>query len=304
MSDFTRDEFAEVLDTAERMHAVLERPIRRVPTLRGTTIANVFYEPSTRTRVSFELAGKNLSADVVNIAASGSSVEKGESLIDTFQTIQALGADIVVVRHSRAGAPELASRHLDCGVINAGDGTRGHPTQALLDLYTVRRRLGDVEGRKIVIVGDILHSRVARSGIWAFARMGAEVVLSGPPSLLPDTMEALTNGTGDVRIEHDLDGAIQGADVVMALRVQRERMQAGLLPDLREYARRWSVNPARLERAQRHALVMHPGPMNQGVEISPAVAYSEQSVIEEQVANGVAVRMAVLYLLLTGEGRR
>ena len=205
MSDFTRDEFAEVLDTAERMHAVLERPIRRVPTLRGTTIANVFYEPSTRTRVSFELAGKNLSADVVNIAASGSSVEKGESLIDTFQTIQALGADIVVVRHSRAGAPELASRHLDCGVINAGDGTRGHPTQALLDLYTARRRLGDVEGRKIVIVGDILHSRVARSGIWAFARMGAEVVLSGPPSLLPDTMEALTNGTGDVRIEHDLD---------------------------------------------------------------------------------------------------
>lgn len=209
-----------------------------------------------------------------------------------------------MVRHSRAGAPELASRHLDCGVINAGDGTRGHPTQALLDLYTVRRRLGDVEGRKIVIVGDILHSRVARSGIWAFARMGAQVVLSGPPSLLPDTMADLTDGTGEVRIEHDLDRAIQGADVVMALRVQRERMQAGLLPDLREYARRWSVNPARLERAQRHALVMHPGPMNQGVEISPAVAYSEQSVIEEQVANGVAVRMAVLYLLLTGEGRR
>ena len=216
MSDFTRDEFAEVLDTTEKMHAVLERPIRRVPTLRGTTIANVFYEPSTRTRVSFELAGKNLSADVVNVAASGSSVEKGESLIDTFQTIQALGADIVVVRHSRAGAPELASRHLTCGVINAGDGARGHPTQALLDLYTVQRRLGSVEGRTIVIVGDILHSRVARSGIWAFARMGAQVVLSGPPSLLPDTMAAITNGTGEVRIVHTKSSRVivTGANMV------------------------------------------------------------------------------------------
>ena len=304
MSDFTRDEFAEVLDTAEKMQEVLERPIRRVPTLRGTTVANVFYEPSTRTRVSFELASKNLSADVVNISASGSSVEKGESLIDTFQTIQALGADIVVVRHSRAGAPELASRHLSCSVINAGDGARGHPTQALLDLYTVRRRLGEVEGRKIVIVGDILHSRVARSDIWAFARMGARVVLSGPPPLVPDHLAAITNGTGEVEIVHDFDEAIRGADVVMALRIQQERMQAGLLPNLREYARCWSVTGPRLAHAQRHALVMHPGPMNQGIEISPAVAYGDQSVIAEQVTNGVAVRMAVLYLLLSGAAQR
>lgn len=300
VSDFTRDEFVEVLDTAEKMREVLERPIRRVPTLRGTTVANVFYEPSTRTRVSFEIAGRSLSADIVNISASGSSVEKGESLIDTFQTIQALGADIMVVRHSRAGAPELASRHVTCGVINAGDGARGHPTQALLDLYTVRRHLGNVEGRKVVIVGDVLHSRVARSDIWAFTRMGAQVVLSGPPTLVPDEMAAISTIAGAVEIEPNFDKAIRGADVVMALRLQRERIRAGLLPDLREYAHRWSVTTPRLEHAQRHALVMHPGPMNQGLEISPAVAYSEQSVIEEQVANGVAVRMAVLYLLLSG----
>jgi len=292
------------MDAAEKMREVLERPIRRVPTLRGTTIANVFYEASTRTRVSFELAGKNLSADVVNVSASGSSVEKGESLIDTFQTIQALGADLVVVRHSRAGAPELASRHLTCGVINAGDGARGHPTQALLDLYTVRRRLGDLEGLKVVIVGDVLHSRVARSDIWAFARMGAQVVLSGPPPLVPANLAGITDGVGEVSIVHDFDEAIRDADVVMALRVQRERMQAGLLPDLREYARRWSVTKARLECAERNALVMHPGPMNQGIEISPEVAYSDQSVIEEQVANGVAVRMAVLYLLTSGASQR
>ncbi len=290
-----------MLETTESMREIMARPISRVPTLRGRTVVNMFYEASTRTRISFELAGKNLSADVVNVTASGSSIEKGESLVDTFQTIQALGADLVVIRHSRAGAPDLAARHLDCSVVNAGDGLRGHPSQALLDLYTVRRRLGEVEGLKIVIVGDILHSRVARSDIWAFARMGAQVVLSGPPSLLPDDFAQLLNGDGIVRIDYDLDHAVEDADVVMALRIQKERMESGLLPDLREYARRWGLNSARLTRAKRDVLVMHPGPMNQGIEISPEIAYSDRSAIGEQVTNGVAVRMAILYLLLTGE---
>jgi aspartate carbamoyltransferase catalytic subunit len=292
----------QVLETTESMREIMARPISRVPTLRGRTVVNMFYEASTRTRISFELAGKNLSADVVNVTASGSSIEKGESLVDTFQTIQALGADLVVIRHSRAGAPDLAARHLDCSVVNAGDGLRGHPSQALLDLYTVRRRLGDIEGLKIVIVGDILHSRVARSDIWAFARMGAQVVLSGPPSLLPDDFTRLVNGDGVVRIDYDLDRAVADADVVMALRIQKERMESGLLPNLREYARRWGLNSARLKRAKRDVLVMHPGPMNQGIEISPEIAYSDRSVIGEQVTNGVAVRMAILYLLLTGGG--
>ena len=302
VSDFTRDEFGLILDTADSMREILQRPISRVPTLRGKTIVNAFYEPSTRTRVSFELAGKHLSADVVNIAASSSSVAKGESLVDTFQTIQALGADLVVIRHSRAGAPDLAARHLDCGVVNAGDGWRGHPSQALLDLYTVRRHLGQVEGRKIVIVGDILHSRVARSDIWAFARMGAQVFLCGPPTLLPEDFAFLVDGDGTVCIEHDLETAIGDADVVMALRIQRERMVGGLLPDLREYARLWGLTPARIKRAGPHAIIMHPGPMNQGIEISPEVAYGARSVIKEQVTNGVAVRMAILYLLLAGGG--
>ena len=300
VADFSRDEFDTVLDTAVSMRQVLDRPIRRVPTLRGKSIVNMFFEPSTRTRVSFELAGKSLSADVVNVAASGSSVEKGESLVDTFHTIQALGADMVIIRHACAGVPDLAARHLDCGVVNAGDGLRGHPSQALLDLFTVREHAGDLEGLKMVIVGDMLHSRVARSDIWAFARMGAHVYLSGPPTVLPPDFGDLLNGDGMVRVEYDLDRAIEGADVVMALRIQKERMAGGLLPDLREYARRWGITPARLRRADRQVLLMHPGPMNQGIEISSDVAYGEQSVITEQVTNGVAVRMAILYLLLTG----
>ncbi len=304
VADFTRDEFSLVLETTESMREILARPISRVPTLRGRTVVSVFYEASTRTRVSFELAGKNLGADVVNVAASGSSVDKGESLVDTFRTIQALGADLVVIRHSRSGAPDLAARHLDCGVVNAGDGLRGHPTQALLDLYTAQKHLGELEGRKIVIVGDIAHSRVARSDIWAFTRMGAQVYLSGPPTLLPEEFGQLVDGDGMVRIDHDLDRAIEDADIVMALRVQRERIAGGLLPDLREYARRWGLTPARIERAKRQAIVMHPGPMNQGVEISPDVAYGDRSVVDEQVTNGVAVRMAVLYLLLGGKGSR
>ena len=300
ISDFTRDEISMVLDTADSMHEILARPISRVPTLRGKTIVNVFYEASTRTRVSFELAARNLSADVVNVAASGSSVEKGESLVDTFQTIEALGADLLVMRHSRSGSPDLAARHVSCGVVNAGDGWRGHPTQALLDLYTARNHLGALENRKIVIVGDVLHSRVARSVTTAFGRMGAHVYLCGPPTLLSDDFVHLTNGDGTINIEYELDRAIEDADVVMALRIQKERMTGGLLPDLREYARRWGLTEARVRRAHRHAIVMHPGPMNQGVEISPDVAYGTQSVIGEQVSNGVAVRMAILYLLLSG----
>jgi aspartate carbamoyltransferase catalytic subunit len=300
VADFSRDEFEAVLDTAVSMRQVLDRPISRVPTLRGKSIVNVFFEASTRTRVSFELASKSLSADVVNIAASGSSVEKGESLVDTFHTIQALGADLVVLRHPRAGAPDLAARNLKCSVVNAGDGFRGHPSQALLDLFTVQQHAGDIEGLKVVIVGDVLHSRVARSDIWAFARMGAQVYLSGPPTLLPHRFSEVLNGVAVVRIEHDLDRAIDGADVVMALRIQKERMAGGMLPDLREYARRWGITESRLARADRRALLMHPGPMNQGIEISPDVAYGEQSVITEQVTNGVAVRMAILYLLLAG----
>ena len=300
VADFSRDEFESVLDTAESMRQVLDRPISRVPTLRGKSIVNVFFEASTRTRVSFELAGKSLSADVVNMASSGSSVEKGESLVDTFHTIQALGADLVVLRHPRAGAPDLAARNLNCSVVNAGDGFRGHPSQALLDLFTVQRHAGDIEGLKVVIVGDVLHSRVARSDVWAFARMGAQVYLSGPPTLLPRRFSEVLNSDGAVRIEHDLDRAIDGADVVMALRIQKERMASGMLPDLREYSRRWGITESRLARADRRALLMHPGPMNQGIEISPDVAYGEQSVITEQVTNGVAVRMAILYLLLAG----
>ncbi len=317
LDDFSAAELTEVLDTTVAMKEVLARPIRRVPPLRGKTIVNCFYEASTRTRVSFELAAKNLSADVINISASGSSVEKGETLVDTTRTLQALGADMVIIRHSASGAPYLVARELDASVINAGDGWHAHPTQGLLDLFTVREKLGSLEGRKIVIVGDVLHSRVARSDVWGFATMGAEVVLCGPPTLMPVGIETAAaeglhrkNGNGAhkehaaVRVQYDLDKAIEGADVVMALRIQKERMDAGMFPSLREYARLWGVNRERVARAKFGALVMHPGPMNEGIEIAPDVAYGVQSVIESQVTNGVAVRMALLYLLAGGQGGR
>lgn len=304
LDDFSRDEIELVLQTAEAMAEVLSRPIKRVPTLRGKTVVNLFYEASTRTRVSFELAAKNLSADVVNIATSSSSVVKGESLIDTVRTLQALGGDIVIVRHSQSGAPYLISQHIEGSVLNAGDGWHAHPTQALLDLYTVRQKLGRVEGISLVIVGDILHSRVARSNIWGFAKMGARVTLCGPATLMP----VWENGEGQnylppVRVEERLDRALEGADVVMALRLQRERQQSGLLPSIREYAELYQLTPERLRRAKPGALLMHPGPMNEGVEIAPEAAYGSQSVIEEQVTNGVAIRMALLYLLAGGQGR-
>lgn len=298
LDDFSPDEIEQVIATAEAMREVLSRPIRRVPPLRGKTIVNLFYEASTRTRISFELAAKNLSADVVNVSASGSSVEKGESLIDTIKTLQALGADIVVIRHKMAGAPYLVAQHLRGSVINAGDGWHAHPTQALLDLFTMRQKFGRLHDLNVVIVGDILHSRVARSDLWGLTKMGARVTLCGPPTLIPDLgINGHRAGLPPVEVSFDLDCCIRRADVVMALRIQKERQEGGLLPSLREYAKLYQVNGERLARARPDALVMHPGPMNEGIEIAPEVARGTQSVIEEQVTNGVAIRMALLYLL-------
>jgi aspartate carbamoyltransferase catalytic subunit len=316
VDDFTSAELETVMETTDAMKEVLGRDVPRVPALRGKTIVTLFYEASTRTRASFELAGKALGADVINISAGGSSVEKGESLIDTVRTLQAVGADVLVMRHWAAGAPYVVARHLHAAVINAGDGAHAHPTQALLDLYTIRNHLGDVRGRRVVIVGDIEHSRVARSNIWALSAMGAEVVVCAPPTLLPVGLRvgrgfkpARREGGRDhdetlalppVQVETNLGRALEGAEVVMTLRLQQERMHGGLLPSLREYATLYQLNEERMTRAQTGALVMHPGPMNEGIEISPGLASSLQSVIEEQVTNGVAVRMAVLYLIARG----
>lgn len=297
LDDFSPEELMLVLETSAAMTEILSRPIRRVPTLRGKTIVNMFYEASTRTRSSFELAAKNLSADLVNVSASQSSVGKGESLVDTMRTLQALGADMVVMRHWEAGAPYLAASWLNASIINAGDGWHAHPSQALLDLYTVQDRLGRIEGLKLVIVGDILHSRVARSNIWGFGKLGAEIVLCGPPTLVTPEVLGIAADLPNVSISYDLDDAIVDADLVMMLRLQRERMAGGLLPSLREYSACFGLTRQRMQRARPEALIMHPGPMNQGVEITPELAYSEQAVIEDQVTNGVAVRMAVFYLL-------
>ena len=308
LDDFSVDELELVMRTTDAMKEVRSREVPRVPALRGTTIVTLFYENSTRTRTSFELAGKVLGADVINVSASGSSVTKGESLVDTVKTLQAVGADVLVMRHHRSGAPYLAAREATCSVVNAGDGLHAHPTQALLDLYTMRNSLGDVRGKRVVIVGDILHSRVARSNMWSLTSLGAEVVVCAPRTLLP---ARLGDGGGGiegllppVRVETDLDRAIEGADVVMALRMQLERMHGGgFVPGAREYSRLYQVNAARLARANPNALVMHPGPMNEGVEISHEVAHGLQSRVEEQVANGVAVRMAVLWLLTRNTSR-
>lgn len=306
VDDFSRDEIEAVMETADAMKEVLGREVPRVPALRGKTVITLFYEASTRTRASFELAGKALGADVINIAVGGSSVEKGESLIDTVRTLQAVGADVLVMRHGASGAPYLVARQVQANVINGGDGWHAHPTQALLDLYTMRSHLGDLRGKRAVIVGDIAHSRVARSNIWALTAAGVEVVVCGPPTLLPAGMRPGERASEEhlampsVQVETDLDRAVDGADIVMALRLQRERMQGGLLPSIREYATLYQLNEERLARARPGALLMHPGPMNEGVEIAPALVGSLQSVIEEQVRNGVAVRMAVLYLLARG----
>jgi aspartate carbamoyltransferase catalytic subunit len=305
-----------VMRTTDAMREVLARPIAKVPALRGRQVTILFYEASTRTRVSFEVAAKNLSADVVNIAAASSSVSKGESLVDTVRTVEALGADMLVMRHSVSGAPYLAAGVFGGSVLNGGDGWHAHPTQALLDLYTMRERLtgeplagrprgavpgaGFLAGRKVAILGDLLHSRVARSNIWTLTAEGADLWLCGPPTLLRG-FEAWASRSAlagrRLHVTTSIDEALRDADVVMALRIQRERMAAGLLPSLREYAARYGLTRERLALARPDALVMHPGPMNEGVEIAPDVAAGAQSVITDQVTNGVAVRMAVLYLL-------
>ena len=297
VDDFTPEEIELVFHITDAMKEVLSRPIKKVPTLRGKTIATLFYESSTRTRVSFELAAKNLSADVVNLNASTSSVTKGESLVDTISTLQALGADLVIMRHPQSGAPYTATKYLEASMVNAGDGWHAHPTQALLDLYTIRGHKGSLKGLKAVIIGDISHSRVARSNIWGLTTMGAEVTLCCPFTLLPIGLDKPHHHFPQVNIEPDIELALDGADVVMALRLQLERQQNGLLPSIREYIQLYQLTEPRLTKAKPEALVLHPGPINEGVEISPAVARGRQSVINEQVTNGVAVRMALLYLL-------
>jgi len=296
LDDFSSAEIEEILTTAESMKEVLSREIKQVPALRGLTVVNMFYEDSTRTRISFELAARALSANVVNFSARGSSVEKGESLVDTVRTLQALGADMVVIRHSQSGAPYLVAQHFRGSVINAGDGRHAHPTQALLDLYTIRERLGQIRGLHVLILGDVIHSRVARSNLWGLTRMGARVTLCGPATLLgPPAYWTAT--WPEVTISYRLDEVLSSADVVMVLRLQKERQQAGLLPSLREYTRLYGLTPERLARLGERVLIMHPGPMNEGVEISPEAATAPNAVIEAQVTNGVAVRMALLYRL-------
>jgi aspartate carbamoyltransferase catalytic subunit len=302
VDELTAADLDLVMRTTDAMREVLARPIAKVPALRGRNVTILFYEASTRTRVSFEVAARNLSADVTNIAAQTSSVSKGESLVDTIRTVEALGARMLVMRHAVSGAPYLAAEVFGGSVLNGGDGWHAHPTQALLDLYTMRSRLagGSVAGRKIVILGDVLHSRVARSNIWALTAAGADLWLCGPTTLLRGFEAWAGRGAAGGRRFHvtaDVDRALRDADVVMALRIQRERMSSGLLPSLREYAARYGLTAARLALAQPGALVMHPGPMNEGVEIAPEVAAGAQSVITDQVTNGVAVRMAMLYLL-------
>ena len=300
----SEDEIINILDQTDAMSEVLRRDIKKVPALRGRVIVTLFYEASTRTRISFEEAGKILSADVINMSSSGSSVDKGESLLNTGLTLQAMGVDVIVLRHPYSGAPNLLAKHLPkVSIINAGDGLHAHPTQALLDAYTVRSKLGSLKGMKIVIVGDVLHSRVARSAIWAFTKLGAEIVLSGPNTLMPiglNLVDGRANVLPPVSVQPDLDEAIRGADVVMALRLQNERQNGGYLPSLREYIRRWQITKDRLSSASKEVLVMHPGPMNEGIEMSTEVAHGGRSLIEEQVTNGVALRMALLYQVSAG----
>lgn len=295
IKDLTAQEIELILDTAESFKEISTREIKKVPTLRGKTVITLFYEASTRTRTSFEIAAKRLSADTINISVSTSSVVKGETLLDTALNLQAMEPDILIVRHSAAGAPNMLAKAIKASVINAGDGFREHPTQALLDIMTVREKRGGLRGLLLAIVGDIAHSRVARSNIYGFTKLGARVRVVAPPTLIPRGIETL-----GVEVSHDLREGIRGADVVMALRIQRERLQGAFFPSEREYSRFFGLSRRVLEEAAPDALVMHPGPMNRGVEISPDVADGPSSIILDQVTNGVAVRMAVLYLLAGG----
>jgi len=296
VEDLGADGIHRILDLADHMAEVNRRPNPKVPALRGKTVCNVFFEDSTRTRLSFETAAKRLSADTMTFAVAQSSVNKGESLRDTIETIAAMGVDAFVIRHKSSGAPLLVDGWTNASVINAGDGWHAHPTQALLDLFTIRERLGRIEGLRVAIVGDILHSRVARSNLWGLTLMGANVVLCGPPTMLPEASFG-SDLPWPIERTYHLDQALDGADVVMVLRMQLERQTGGLFPSLREYVRMYGLTEERLALARPGALVMHPGPMNEGVEIDPRVARGVQSVIETQVTNGVAVRMALLYLL-------
>lgn len=285
-----------ILDTAREMKNIIGRDIKKVPTLRGKAIINLFFEASTRTRTSFELAGKYLGADVVNITTSASSVTKGESLRDTLLTVEAMGVDAIVIRHEAEGAVHFAAKVVKPVVINAGDGANEHPTQGLLDMFTIKQYKGKFDGLKVAIVGDITHSRVARSNIWGLTKMGAEIHLAGPQTLLPRGIEQVPG----VYVHNRVEAALDQADVVNVLRIQKERQQKGLFPSGREYARIFGINAKRLALAKPDALLMHPGPMNRGLEIAPDIAYSEQSAIQEQVKNGLSVRMAVLFLTLMG----
>jgi aspartate carbamoyltransferase catalytic subunit len=296
MDQLGADEITTILDTAESLRRVTDRPIKKLPTLRGRTVCNLFYEASTRTRISFELAAKRLSADVINFSAdSKSSVAKGESFKDTAWTLEAMGIDAIIIRHGASGAPLQLSRWVKASVLNAGDGAHEHPTQALLDLFSIREHFKDFEGLRVAIVGDVLHSRVARSGVKGLVTMGADVVLVGPPTLIPS--QAASWGA---EISYDLDAVVADVDVCYLLRVQGERQNEQLVPSLREYAALWGLDARRVARMKPDALVMHPGPMNRGVEIAADVSEMPRSIILDQVANGLAVRMSLLYLMLGG----
>jgi aspartate carbamoyltransferase catalytic subunit len=296
IQDFSVEEINLVLDTAESFIEVSTREIKKVPTLRGKTVINLFYEASTRTRTSFEIAGKRLSADTINISASTSSMVKGETLIDTARNLEAMNPDIIVIRHSAAGAPHLLAGLLKQSIINAGDGAHEHPTQALLDMMTIRSKKGRIAGLKVAIIGDITHSRVARSNIHGLTKMGAQVAVAGPATMLPRGVESL-----GVSAYTRIDDAIRDADIVMMLRIQTEREKNNIFPSLREYANHFSLTSRNIALAREDALIMHPGPMNRGVEISPDIADGPRSIILDQVTNGVAVRMALLYLLTGGD---
>ena len=297
LQGMAREDIRLILDTAESNKEILARPVRKVPILRGKSICTLFYENSTRTRTSFELAAKIMSADTTSISIAGSSIAKGESFKDTLLTLEAMGTDVFVIRHGASGAPHFAAQVVKSHVINAGDGTHEHPTQGLLDMLTIRENKGEIEGLKVLIVGDIMHSRVARSDLWGLSTMGAEVRVCGPSTLLPAEIEKLP-----VKVFTDLDAALEGVDVVNVLRIQLERMDRGFFPSVREYAKFFGINKQRLRRCKPDVLVMHPGPMNRGIEITPDVANGEFAVITDQVTNGVAVRMALLYLLMGGGG--
>ena len=296
LEDLSRSEIELILETSLAFKEISQREVKKVPILRGKTILNLFFEPSTRTRASFELAEKRLSADTLSVGATQSSVEKGESLLDTVRNLEAMRVDFVVIRHFSSGAPAVLARRIEANVVNAGDGFHEHPTQGLLDLFTIKERLGRIGGLRVLIVGDILHSRVARSNIWGLTKLGATVTVCGPPTLIPPGLDAL-----GVTVSHHLDEALEGQDAVIVLRIQKERQHENLLPSLREYSALFGLDERRVARAKPGILVLHPGPMNRGIEISQEVADGPNSVILDQVTNGVAVRMAVIYLLTGGE---